>query len=51
MVARKMRFSILKVGSFWFPAWVNAGQPDLNKLIKQPRPMDEKRKYNMRHFV
>ena len=44
MVARRMRSSILEVGSFWFSAWVDAGQPDLNRLIKQPLSMDEKSK-------
>lgn len=33
MVERKMRKSIIAVGSVWYTAWVNAGQPDLNKLI------------------
>jgi hypothetical protein len=36
MVARQMRASILSVGSFWYSAWVDAGQPDLNKLIALP---------------
>lgn len=27
-----MRAAILAVGSFWMTAWVNAGQPDLDKL-------------------
>jgi len=36
MVERQMRASILSVGSFWYSAWVDAGQPDLNKLIAQP---------------
>jgi len=36
MVQRRMRSSILSVGSFWYSAWVDAGQPDLDKLIKQP---------------
>lgn len=33
MIERQMRASIIEVGSFWFSAWVDAGQPDLNKLI------------------
>ncbi len=33
MVERRMRVSILAVGSFWYTAWVNAGQPDLNRLM------------------
>ncbi|MBI3510801.1 MAG: S1/P1 Nuclease [Bacteroidetes bacterium] len=32
MVERKMRSSILMLGSLWYTAWVNAGQPDLDKL-------------------
>jgi hypothetical protein len=32
MVERRMRQSIIMVGSFWYTAWVKAGQPDLNKL-------------------
>ncbi len=36
MVQRQMRLAISAVGSYWFSAWVDAGQPDLNKLIKQP---------------
>ncbi|WP_371742465.1 zinc dependent phospholipase C family protein [Mucilaginibacter sp. SG564] len=36
MVERQMRSSILSVGSFWYSAWVDAGQPNLNKLIAQP---------------
>lgn len=34
MVERQMRASILSVGSFWYSAWVDAGQPDLNALIR-----------------
>lgn len=33
MVERRMRSSILRVGSLWYTAWVDAGQPDLRKLI------------------
>lgn len=32
MVERRLRESILDVGSFWYTAWVNAGQPDLSNL-------------------
>jgi hypothetical protein len=46
MVQRKMRQSILSVGSFWFSAWVDAGQPDLNKLIETPLTAEEKQKIN-----
>ncbi|HEU4719009.1 MAG TPA: zinc dependent phospholipase C family protein [Bacteroidia bacterium] len=32
MVERRMRAAIHMVGSLWYTAWVNAGQPDLSKL-------------------
>lgn len=32
MVERRMRQSIYAVASFWYTAWVNAGQPDLTRL-------------------
>ena len=32
MVERRMRASILMVGSLWYTAWVNAGQPDLSLI-------------------
>ncbi len=44
MVERRMRSAILAVGSYWYSAWIDAGQPDLNKLIKQPLSNTEKRK-------
>ena len=44
MVARRMRSAILEVGSFWYSAWVDAGQPDLNKLIEKHLSTEEKKK-------
>lgn len=35
MVQRRMRSAVLSVGSYWYSAWVDAGQPDLNKLIEK----------------
>lgn len=35
MVERRMRLSIASIASFWYTAWVNAGQPDLNALANQ----------------
>jgi len=32
MVERRMRLAIASVASFWYTAWVNAGQPDLKNL-------------------
>ncbi|HEY0655264.1 MAG TPA: zinc dependent phospholipase C family protein [Chryseosolibacter sp.] len=33
MVERHMRICIRRIGSFWYTAWVDAGQPDLKRLI------------------
>jgi len=35
MVYRKLVSSIYNVASFWYTAWVNAGQPDLDKLMSR----------------
>lgn len=35
MVERRMRQSIFAIASFWYTAWVNAGQPDLSTLTSQ----------------
>ena len=35
MVERRMTRSIIKVGSYWYTAWINAGQPDLNRLLEK----------------
>lgn len=41
MVEDRMRASILAIGSSWFTAWVNAGQPDLKKMeLKLPEVTD-----------
>lgn len=42
MVQRRLRSSILSVGSYWYSAWVDAGQPDLNKLIAVPLTISQK---------
>ncbi|MCO4291754.1 zinc dependent phospholipase C family protein [Solitalea sp. MAHUQ-68] len=34
MVERRMRAAIYSIGSFWYTAWVNAGQPDLNNWVR-----------------
>lgn len=33
MVERQMRASVKMIGDLWYSAWVDAGQPDLRKLI------------------
>jgi hypothetical protein len=35
MIERRMRQSIFCISSFWYTAWVNAGQPDLKGLTRQ----------------
>ena len=35
MIERRMRQSISSVASFWYTAWVNAGQPDLKDIAKK----------------
>lgn len=36
MVEKQMRASIKSIGDFWFSAWVDAGQPTMENLIKVP---------------
>ncbi|MBS7566408.1 S1/P1 Nuclease [Mucilaginibacter sp. Bleaf8] len=36
MVQRRARMAIANIGNYWYSAWVDAGQPDLNKLIDTP---------------
>lgn len=47
MVQRRMRSAILAVGSYWYSAWVDAGQPDLNKLIAVPLTVEQKQKIEL----
>jgi len=35
MVERRMKKAIFMVGCFWYTAWVDAGQPDLEFTVKQ----------------
>jgi len=44
MVERRMCAAISEIGSFWYSAWVDAGQPDLDKLIAKPLSSKEKKK-------
>ncbi len=45
MVERRMRLAIFSISSFWYTAWVNAGQPDLKDLVKQKFTEDELKEY------
>lgn len=51
MVARRMRSAIADVGSYWYSAWVDAGQPDLDKLIKQKLNLAEREKIRQEETV
>jgi hypothetical protein len=41
MVEHQMRSTIKMIGDFWYTAWVDAGQPDLKKLIDYTPTDDE----------
>jgi hypothetical protein len=45
MVERRMRQSIFAVASFWYTAWVNAGQPDLSNLLHKEFSAEEKSEF------
>jgi hypothetical protein len=45
MVERRMRLSIFSVASFWYTAWVNAGQPNLKELINQTFTEADKKEF------
>jgi hypothetical protein len=40
MVERQMRASVKMISSLWYTAWVDAGQPDINRLINY-QPTEE----------
>jgi len=43
MVQVQMRSSVAAVGSFWYSAWVDAGQPSLKNLRRLPADEQERR--------
>ncbi len=45
MVERRMRQSIYTIASFWYTAWVNAGQPNLSKLSNKDFSEDDKKEF------
>ncbi len=47
MVEKRMRAAILAVGSFWYSAWVDAGQPILKNLVKIDFTSEEKKQTNL----
>ena len=46
MVERRLRQSVFAVASFWYTAWVNAGQPDLKKLNRKELSEVEQIEFN-----
>lgn len=34
MIEKRMRASIRRIGQFWYSAWIDAGQPPLERLLK-----------------
>jgi hypothetical protein len=50
MVERRMRESVYATASFWYTAWVNAGQPDfkqLSGLVPGPGDLEESEALNL----
>lgn len=45
MIERRMRQSVFAIASFWYTAWVDAGQPDLITLKLQPFTETETKEY------
>jgi hypothetical protein len=45
MVERRMRQSIYAVASFWYTAWVNAGQPNLTQLSHKEFTAEELKEF------
>jgi hypothetical protein len=46
MVERRMREAIKTTASFWYTAWVNAGQPDLKQLINKNFSDEDRREFD-----
>ncbi|WP_373522730.1 zinc dependent phospholipase C family protein [Aquiflexum sp.] len=45
-VERQMRRSVKMIADFWYTAWIDAGQPDLNSLMKNPVEIQEEKMEN-----
>lgn len=45
MIERRMRQSIYAVASFWYTAWVNAGQPDLKTLTNKEFSVEDLKEF------
>lgn len=42
-VERQMRRSVKMISDFWYTSWIDAGQPDLNSLMKNPIDLEEEK--------
>jgi hypothetical protein len=47
MIERRMRSSIYAVASFWYTAWVDAGQPDLTKLSNKTFSAEDLKEFEL----
>lgn len=45
MVERRFRQSVYAIASFWYTAWINAGQPDLKKLSNKELTTEELKEF------
>ena len=45
MIERRMRASIYAIASFWYTAWIDAGQPDLKHLANKNFSADELKEF------
>lgn len=43
MVEKQMRSAILEIGSYWYSAWVDAGQPNMKNLVYKGQTAAEKK--------
>lgn len=47
MVERRMKQSIFAVASFWYTAWINAGQPDLQSLHNKELSQEDLKEFEL----
>jgi hypothetical protein len=46
MIERRLRESVFAVASFWYTAWVNAGQPDLKNLSRKELSEQDRQEFS-----
>jgi hypothetical protein len=39
-IERRMKSAVISIGSFWYTAWIDAGQPDFSRFLKNA-PLNE----------